>query len=284
MMSWLSLSAVLLAVLLVGVRSIQYCAELKAAEAAGASGYVALQVAEGVATYSFELNLNSYKNSTPCDLHDGLKFHIHSYWNSNANGSAANAQCGSSYTGGHYDPNFACSSSSQSISTQCVSLGRVSPSYTYSCNTTVYASGKYSMCEVGDISGKHGTVYPLSTSNLQYNVNNFLDYLPPYTYNYLRQDATSLMWASFVFHCAQNSNRLVCAKFSTTNLSPCQSAFDAMPSDAASTSSSSGISSGALAAAIVVPGLVLLAVGLALGFFVSKKSGILLRSAATNRA
>lgn len=259
----------------------QYCANIVASQAAGAVGQVALQILDGVATYSFNLDLNSFKNSTPCDLQDGLKFHIHSYWNTNINNSAANEMCGSSYTGGHYDPNFACSTSSQSYSTQCTELGRIPPTYEYSCNTTNYGQGKYSMCEVGDISGKYGVVYPKGSKNLQYSVTNFEDYLPPYTYNYLRQDSTSLMWTSFVFHCAQNSNRLVCAKFSTSEFAPCTDSFSAM-SSSTSSSNNSGYSAGDIAAAVLVPSFVLFLVGAGLGFFCFQKNGGLLKT--TNRA
>lgn len=272
--------------LVASVRAEQFCAEIKQHEASGASGYVALQILDGVATYSFSLNLNSYKNSTPCNLYDGLKFHVHSYWNSNTNNSAANAQCGSSYTGGHYDPNFACSSSSQAISTQCKSLNRTSShDYTYNCSTTNYRSGKYSFCEIGDVSSKHGVVFPASSKNLQYSLSNFNDFLPPYTYNYLHGDETSLMWASFVFHCAQNSNRLVCAKFSNTNLSPCATAFESMPIPFASSSTSTNAkyTSGDLAAAILVPSVVLFVIGIVVGYFLSRKSDILLRSASSNK-
>lgn len=276
-----SLTLLVLVAMLSSAAGEQFCAEIQPQEADGASGYVALEILDGVATYSFDLNMNNFKNSTPCNLDDGLKFHIHSYWNTNTNLSAANSFCGSGYTGGHYDPNFACSTSSQSYSTQCTTLGRIPPVYTYSCNTTNYAKSKYSFCEIGDISGKHGTVFPASSTNLQYSLSNFLDYLPPYTYNYLRQDATSLMWASFVFHCAQNSNRLTCAKFSTTNLAPCASAFASMPSAVSSSGGSSGgsYSSSDIAISVIVPAVVLFAVGLALGCVFGRKNDVLLRSA-----
>lgn len=264
-------------------RSEQFCAEILSEEASGASGYVALKILNGIATYSFNLDLNSFKNSTPCNLEDGLKFHVHSYWNSNTNFSAANAMCGASYTGGHYDPNFACSTSSQSYSTQCTELGRIPPSYTYSCNATTYEKGKYSMCEVGDISGKHGTAMPASAENLLFSVANFNDYLPPYVYNYLRQDSTSLMWTSFVFHCAQNSNRLVCAKFSTTNFVPCSSAFESMSSSTSSSSSNGKYSAGDIAISVIIPSFVFLGLGLLFGFMCSRKNDVLLKSASSNR-
>lgn len=244
------------------VESQQYCATIDATNSAGASGFVALQVQNGVAKYSFSLDMNNFVNTTQCALSYGLKYHIHSFWNSNTATSAANAQCGASFTGGHYDPNLACSQSSQSHTTLCPPINRTAPGYTYSCNTTNYQEGQYALCEVGDISGKHGIVYPASSYNYQFSVTNFMDYQPPYTYNFLKQDRDSLMWSSFVFHCGQNDNRLVCAKFSATDLSACSSSF------ATSNSESPTYSAGALAAGILVPSIVLFFLGVFLGSFV----------------
>ncbi len=193
----------------------QYCASIKSNEASGASGFVSLQVLEGVATYSFSLDLNNFViPGGSCDFSKGLTYHIHSYWQNNNNGSAANSYCAASYTGGHFDPNLACSKYSQSYTTLCKDLNRVPPNYNYTCNSTLYNAGEYARCEIGDTSGKHGTAYPASSTNLQFSISNFVDYLPPYNYNYGRTDVNSIAWTSFIFHCAETTSRLVCAKFS----------------------------------------------------------------------
>ena len=202
----------------------QYCGSIRPSETGGAVGYVALQIAEGVAKYAFTLDLSNFQPSQPCNYNEGLNFHIHSYWTNTLQNSSSNANCGSSFTGGHYDPNFACSSSSQSYSTSCTALGRVSPTYTYSCNSTNYVAGKYSMCEVGDISGKHGVVIP-NKQNISTLIE-FNDFLPAYEYNFERADTTSLVWTSFVFHCKSPNIRIICTKFSTTDLEPCRSSFE----------------------------------------------------------
>jgi hypothetical protein len=255
----------------------KYCATITSEEAAGASGYVALQVEEGVATYSFNLDLNDFTPTTSCDYSLGLSYHIHSYWHNNNNASAANSYCLASYTGGHYDPNLACSVYSQSSSTLCKDLNRYYPHYNYSCNSTNYAAGEYSKCEIGDISGKNGIVYPTSSTNLKFTISDFMDYLPPYNFNYNRTDLNSLPWTSFIFHCAQNNDRLVCGKLSTTDLSACSAYY---PECSSSSSNRKGkFSVGAVAAAAIVPSVVLFAVGIIIGYYVlSKKSDDLLNN------
>lgn len=126
----------------------KYCATFRANEASDASGYFAMEVSDGTAKYSYSLNLASFGATGGCSLSSsGLKYHLHSYWiNTTSTSSAGSTYCGKSLTGGHYDPYFACSSVSQSIGTSCVSLGRTSSSgYVYSCNTTAYGMGDYSV-------------------------------------------------------------------------------------------------------------------------------------------
>jgi hypothetical protein len=183
----------------------------------GAVGYFDLAIANGQAQYTWALDLTSF--STTCDLSQGLTYHIHSYWNNEAATSASLSECGASYTGGHYDPNLACSGSSQDISSLCVDLGRTSSSgYTYSCNSANYAQGHYALCELGDISGKFGRAY--ATSDKQFSSQGILiDYQPEYNANYQNADLVSKQWASIVFHCGQDSSRLVCAKLEETSVS-----------------------------------------------------------------
>lgn len=48
-----------------------YCAQIVDSEANGAVGYFAMQIFEGVATYSYQLDLSNFKIKT-CDLSNGL--------------------------------------------------------------------------------------------------------------------------------------------------------------------------------------------------------------------
>ena len=210
----------------------QYCATIASGEAAGAKGWVALQIENGVAQYSFSLDLSDYDTDALCpDMSKGLKYHIHNTWNNDSAMSSANSLCGASIAGGHYDPNFACSNYSSAIKNECVSLGRTwGQGYRYGCNSTMYNAGHYSLCEVGDTSAKNGVVY-LDTTTRIAELTNFVDYQPPYTINYNQADMDSTQWLSWVFHCAQNANRLVCARFSTTELTACQAGFDSFVTD-----------------------------------------------------
>ena len=47
-----------------------YCAQIVGTEAGGAVGYFAMQIFEGTATYSYQLDLSSF--TTTCKLDDGL--------------------------------------------------------------------------------------------------------------------------------------------------------------------------------------------------------------------
>eukprot|EP01031_Cornospumella_fuschlensis_P029834 gene29834-36024_t len=199
----------------------QYCGSVDPATASGASGSFAMQIYNGVGQYSFNLDLNEYIGYN-CNFTQGLSYHIHTFWKNDSVSSSAGSFCGASFCGGHYDPNFACSGSSQNASSGCTALGRTAAQgYTYSCNAAAYANGEYSRCEVGDISGKNGVAYPVSDTDLSFSLTDFVDYQPPYAYNYKTQDQDSLMWSSIVFHCAADNTRLVCAELSNTNLVPC---------------------------------------------------------------
>lgn len=211
----------------------RFCANIEPQFAAGATGYVALQIQDGQAYYQFELNLENF--TTSCDLEtDGLLWHVHESWN-NTQPSAANS-FGCNSCGGHFDPNFACSSASQYASTYCPLIGRTTssnPPYTYNCSAN-YGGEKYSYCELGDISGKAGgAIYP-KKDGYSFSLDKpFIDNQPVYAKNYKFEDSTSLPWASMVFHCGTGA-RLVCGMFSTDDLSPCNQAFDSFSSSSSS--------------------------------------------------
>ena len=133
-----------------GQETEQYCATLNAGQAGGASGYFALQLSGGEAKYAYNVDLTNFEYlSGICSSSlatGGLKYHIHAYWkNTTTTSSAGSGYCGSALTGGHYDPNFGCSSASQNAAGGCTSLSRTAAlGYTYSCNSTVYGAGEYS--------------------------------------------------------------------------------------------------------------------------------------------
>lgn len=254
----------------------QYCGSIDPTTTSGASGSFAMQVDQGVGQYSFTLDLNNYIGYD-CNFTRGLSYHIHTYWNNNSVSSSAGSFCGSTYAGGHYDPNFACSGSSQNSTSGCTALGRTAAQgYTYSCSSSVYANGEYSRCEVGDISGKNGVAYPTSDTDLTFSLSNFVDYQPPYAYNYKTQDQDSLMWSSIVFHCAGDNIRMVCAELSNTNLIPCAVQLNSFSTNE-SDDDDKQFTDTDLTVAIIVCTIVAGAMGLAAGYawhiFSSKKSG-----------
>ena len=133
-------------------------------------------------------------------------YHIHTSWtNTTTSSSAGSDYCGAANTGGHYDPNLACGYSSSS----CLALNRSSAAR-YDCNHENYDAGEYALCQIGDLSGKFGTIYGSNSIFTQSSV--LYDVQPPYVSNYLQSNKLSTMWSSIVFHCADNA-RLVCAKF-----------------------------------------------------------------------
>jgi len=250
------LQLILLAISLFGAFAAdQFCATIDAEQAGGASGYVALQIGNGAGEYMFELDLSEF--DTECDLNYGLTYAIHSFWLSENTSSWSCAQ-----TGGHYDPNFACSTSSQSILAGCVDLGRIPPTYNYSCSSTLYRSEKYSYCEVGDTSGKAGLVFPSSENKFQLSTP-FIDSQPPYAINFNFSDTNSLQWNSFTFDCAQTGVSLVCGQFSNTDLEECDSAFSTFT---VTSSSDDDVSQKDYDVAVIISTILCFVGGLLIGF------------------
>lgn len=247
----------------------KFCASFNPRTADGASGYVALSIGNGRAV---DLSLDLTDFDITCDLSQGLKYHVHTYWNNATVDSSANTFCGASFTGGHYDPNFACSSVSQAISNECVTLGRVTPDYVYNCTKSLYNEGKYSYCEIGDISGKAGIIYPESDSK-QFKLScPFVDFLPLYAANYNFSDTNSLPWTSIVFHCAATNARLVCAKFSPSDMAACDYSFSQFSRCASTHKSDNGgsISQGQYSIAVIVSVFFCLIAGTCFGVLVGK--------------
>ena len=158
-----------------------------------------------------------------------MNYHVHSKWvNDSTTSDLGSEYCGPSYTAYHYDPTLACSTASENQGTSmgfntdnCQRIGRyatASPAYTYGYSTEVYSKGDFSQCELGDLSGKHGSALP--SGGLIFDHSNILyDAIPVYSYNYLKDSGnntgprTAFAWASIVFHCRADDTRLFCAKF-----------------------------------------------------------------------
>jgi len=244
--------------------SYEFCAMIDATESGGTSGYVSMSIADGVGRYSLYLDISSTPlpldaGGRVCNVTQGLTYHIHSYWNNIATNSAGLSVCGTSTSGAgnHYDPHLACGPSSQAqtqsqatfyspstflASPLCPTLGRTSAlGYAYACNSANYNAGLYDQCELGDLSGKFGKLYPMKGSSIIKRTS--VDFTPPYAMNYLETSKLAETWASIVVHCGQtypvaNTARIVCAKFlpmacpsaptTSPSLAP-QSAFTMMP-------------------------------------------------------
>jgi len=266
-----SVAVVVLAGLLQLCSAQQYCASFNPATASDVSGYVAMQITDGSASYGIYLDMTNF--ATTCDLSQGLNYHVHSYWFNTSTTSASNGFCGDTNTGGHYDPNFACSGASQNYSTACTDIGRIpSNNYVYSCTPALYQAGKYSMCEVGDISGKNGVLMPTTGSTTIFELTEFVDYLPPYAVNFDTLDTNSLQWSSVVFHCPVGGARLICAKLFDNDLSACSDAFSSFSvnSNDDNSNDDNGYTKHDLDVAVVVSVLVCSIVGFFIGILAAR--------------
>jgi hypothetical protein len=153
--------------------------------------------------------------SAPCGLNGnletnltGLGWHIHEKWGHVAGFESGfgGEQCSAKWTGGHYDPTYACGPFSEYMGTKCNNgtHGCVGPSSasmdeniaTYTCNPTSagYIEQPF-QCEVGDLSGKFGT----------HSMGAVATHDDPYM-----PGADRLANRSIVFHCA--AGRIFCGK------------------------------------------------------------------------
>lgn len=199
----------------------QYCATLDPSLSSEATGFISLNIdtSSGQGKYFVQLDLANVDMSTlnsQCDLTQGLSYHVHSYWEnfaSDVTSASGGSACGGANTGGHYDPNLACSGASQNL-TACNRLSRYGS--IYDCQFTT----KPWTCEVGDLSGRFGKLQ--GDDNLMFTSSTFLtDNYPPYPQDYLVNDLPFwTSWASVVFHCS-NGDRLLCAKFESTPSPSC---------------------------------------------------------------
>ena len=210
---------------------------LEGAHSEGAMGYFSMSIAKdgSYSNYTARLDLSQFK--TPCDVSRGLMFHLHSYWSAKQGiYSGSNDECLIDKIGGHYgmhfnyitfsllttahaafiapDPFFACGewSTYNQISSKCSSLKRVSPSYEYRCNPSSYfEDGMHHMCEVGDLSGKFGMLFP-SVGGTFFDRTFTFDPVAPIMANFKanEDDHVSAAWSSVAFHC-HTGEPLLCA-------------------------------------------------------------------------
>jgi hypothetical protein len=94
----------------------------------------------------------------------------------------------------------------------CTLLERTSAT-AYVCNPTNYGLGEYALCQIGDLSGKFGNVFPDEVNGKIFTQSTVLtDYQPPIAANHLQGNGIAEIWSSVVFH-SSTGGRLVCAKF-----------------------------------------------------------------------
>lgn len=179
-----------------------------------ASGQFVQNITSGRARYTFSANLT---NVTTCDfnLYPQVSFHLHT-------GSIINPLNTSDrscyYAGDHYDPNLACSESSEAHSTLCPALNRtLAQGYNYTCvgNQTAYSyTDPDGRCEVGDISGKLRLLEVPDTRFIQF-IRPFFDVVPAYVLNFNASTPNITEgWRSFVVHCGDpNKTRIACGEF-----------------------------------------------------------------------
>lgn len=199
----------------------RFCATFDSRMTGGAAGYFGIEIQNNTGFVWYHLDMANV--TTTCDLKQGLKYHLHTAW-SGYGALTSSSSCAAA--SGHYDPDLACGPSSTEWNSLCNIAGRKNA---YTCNPSIYGSGQYHACEVGDLSGKLGTAEAsgpkMKTFRTDHNSDPLVDFTPPYLSNFGVGSAYLKPWASVVFHCAAPGNGLpplVCAKLvRATEGSPC---------------------------------------------------------------
>ena len=168
----------------------------------------------GTGQHTLQLDLSQFTTLPGgCDLSLGLTYHIHSFWNDTSGKlSADNGECGLGATGNHYDPYLACGPNTEE-SDLCAALNRTTssnPPYAYPCSAEAYSDGHYEYCEVGDTSGKFGSLLATDPDMDLYSADEY-DPSPALITAYETDSALAHQWSSVVVHCG--SSRILCAKF-----------------------------------------------------------------------
>jgi hypothetical protein len=139
-----------------------------------------------------------------------LAYHLHQQWTLvDADYAIGATACGSSSTGGHYDPFLGCGPATGVPADQCMAIGKSFD--LYSCSPQVYESGAFSECEVGDLSAKYGPMQVLDEGVASASVG--LDPFPALNAHYAAERTlafSAAQFASIVFH--NGSTRVLCGK------------------------------------------------------------------------
>jgi len=154
------------------------------------NGYVIVDMVVGDSA-----TVSSTENVTEC-TDGGLKYHIHKYWTHSNSTDRYVSGCGSTYTGGHWDPWHGCGSASGND--YCSNNGGCIPVSDYSADFT---SDAFS-AEVGDWNGKYGLAV-VDDGLMSFTDSSYFEVTP---------DDMDLMNFSIVFHCNSGS-RAFCAPF-----------------------------------------------------------------------
>ena len=190
--------------------NMRYCAHIESSSGSGSHGWFAMEIDQSTSSAKYKFNVDFTGYTGTCDITQGVNYHIHKDWQSTD--GASTTQCGPSFTGGHYDPNFACGPASAYASSMCSTMGRSTSDY--NCLATGFGSGNFSSCELGDLSGKFG--YAMPNNDLVIATSTLHDPTGPYVANY--DDNTDDAWYSIVWHCkGSNDARFLCAKLSSDN-------------------------------------------------------------------
>jgi len=178
------------------------------------SGQFIQNISSGCATYNFYANLT---NVTTCDFdrYPQVSFHIHTKSIFNWR-KAGKRSC--YHTGGQYDPNLACSESSESHQTLCPAINRTfAQGYHYTCVGSQYEyayANPDGKCAVGDISGKLRLLTVPATRYIQF-IRPFTDVLPVYVRNFnASTPGITHGWRSFVLQCGDPGHTpIACGDF-----------------------------------------------------------------------
>ena len=156
----------------------------------------------------WNVNLKNVKYSELCtDGGNDFFWHIHEKWTSTAT-EAYGADCGSTNTGGHYDPTYGCGGASQHQGTgACTALGRgkaEGSAQTCAGADLETAEGR-ALCEYGDQSSKLGKLTVLSNERVR-------------TLNNQKKDehmdsVDNIRGLAIVLHCGVDKARAACAQF-----------------------------------------------------------------------
>jgi hypothetical protein len=141
----------------------------------------------------------------------GLYYHLHSRWPQGGGSYSDDAAvCGDA--GGHYDPYFGCGPASEQPEDVCFDIGR-EKGVNYACSSPdTYDLKQYDKCEVGDLSGKYGSLTVQYNDRASTDVKD--DPFPALDYHYDDENEVldPFKFASIVFHNVDGGDRVLCGK------------------------------------------------------------------------